>query len=198
MAYVPFELVKQTVPIQQGADWLKLKYKKEGEILRGQCVHGGDARSLVITPAKHCFYCFACNAGGSVIDLVSHIKGTPQQGMPLKDAATLLMREFVGQPQKPADTVQEPQTRTEESPKSSVAPANAKFDPQKVLARLDYAHEAVKQIGDPDTCRKLGIGVDPKGFLRGYIGIPVTVDGEIAGFLAAPIGTIFKVPEWKF
>ena len=170
--YVPYEVVKQAVPILDAADWLKVKYKKEGETLRGECPHAGGDRSIVITPSKSLFYCFACNEGGSVIDLTAHI-----HGVGLKEAAQALMREFMHE------------RRTNPVDGEPIVPKG-----MKPLEHL--SHDAVILGPLKPIAEAVGIGTTGKGMMRGMIAVPLRMkDGTLIGYVGIPAGTVLKVPD---
>ena len=74
--FIDFQDVKKTVTIEDAITRLSLALKSNGPQLRGPCPtckSGGD-RTLVVTPTKQAFYCFAGKIGGDVIGLAAHIK----------------------------------------------------------------------------------------------------------------------------
>lgn len=165
----------RALSIEDVGKWLNLSLKKEAQTLRCQCPQNeGEARELVLTPAKNTFHCYGCETSGSCIDLVAHVQDTG-----LREAAQALEAHYFQKaPQKAPEAPQEG------------------FDPQKVLGRINYEHEALQPFLEPDVARQLGIGVDVRGYLRGYIAIPLRLpDGTISGFVGVPIGTALKFPK---
>ena len=93
--FVDFAAIKRDVSLHQVMQMLGLDLKLHGSQYRGACpVHGGNDRTLVITPTKG-FYCFSSKLGGDQIQLCAHVK---QIGN--KDAAEEIQRYF-GQPSSP-------------------------------------------------------------------------------------------------
>lgn len=170
--FLNFKEIRDRNDIESVANWLNLKLRKESTTLRGQCPHNqGGERELVIQPAKGRFDCYGCKANGSCIDLVAHVKG-----IDFRAAA----QELQALNQKPS-----------QSPK--IEPGDA-FDPQKVLTRLQYDHEALTV--PPEVAKAIGLGVDPRGLHKGRIAIACRNDkGTIVGFISVPVGTDIKVPK---
>lgn len=162
-----FQQVKEAVSLEQAAQFLGLKLKPSQHQLRGACPRcnaGGD-RTLALTPARSVWYCFNSSAGGSVIDLVAHIKEVP-----LKDAADELAKHFgIGKTTSP--TV--PQKVQE------------KEGTLKPLDYLEHDHAAVVTVGfDPDTAKALGIGYAAKGIMRGTVAVPIRDEnGNLTGYI---------------
>ena len=154
MAYVDYAALKAAVSIEAAAAWLGLETTKANEQLRCECpAHGGGKRSLVITPAKQLFYCFAADgqSGGDVLELVAHCKA-----IDVKQAARDLEARFVAQKPTAPDGL------------------------DKVADYLDPKHEAVAALGlSEDLAVALGIGFAPKGVMRGRVLMPLrTSDGR--------------------
>ena len=159
MAYVDYAALKAAVSIEAAAAWLGLETTKANEQLRCECpAHGGGKRSLVITPAKQLFYCFAADgqSGGDVLELVAHCKA-----IDVKQAARDLEARFVAQKPTAPDGL------------------------DKVADYLDPKHEAVAALGlSEDLAVALGIGFAPKGVMRGRVLMPLrTSDGTLAGYV---------------
>jgi len=181
MAYVDFQAIKKTITLEQAAHWLGLNTKLAGGTLRSQCpANGGDARELVLTPAKQVGYCFGCKSGGDVIWLVAHVKQ-----ISMRDAANELHMTFMQQVKEaePADVPPEPQN----------GPARG----MKALDHLDYHSDALGPL--KEISEAVGIGVTNKGLMKGgYIAVPLRLpDGSIIGYLGIPAGTTLKLPaKW--
>lgn len=171
-AFVDYAELKQSVSIEQVADWLGLEVKKHGEQLRGPCpLHGGGDRALVITPSKQLFYCFAkeCMRGGDLIELVAKV-----QKISSRDAGLAIQAAF----HKP---VAAPQSKL----------------PQGGLDYLLSEHEAVQALGlTKEAAATLGVGYAPKGILRGRVCFPLRDED---GKLIAYCGYAEKLePQLKF
>ncbi|MFN0219237.1 MAG: CHC2 zinc finger domain-containing protein [Hyphomicrobium sp.] len=176
MGYVDYAALKAAVDIQAVAAWLGLETRRTNEQLRCECPkHGGGKRSLVITPAKQLFYCFAPTGqtGGDAIELVAHCKD-----ITVKEAALEIEKQFIA------------------------AKPDAPDGLQKVATYLDHGHEAVLALGlSQELAAALGIGFAPKGVMRGRVLIPLrTADGTLAGYAgyADALDPKFKFPGKLF
>lgn len=162
--YADFAKVKEKVSLEQAIALLGLKMELVygGSQYRCACpvCEKPEGRSLVVTPGKG-FYCFRSHKGGSVIDLVAHVKR-----MGLKESASWLLGEEV----TISPVAQEPQ----EVKKTG-------FDAGKYRASLATEHELLTQAGlTKEFCEARGIGVPAKGTHKGLIAIPTTdKDGHI-------------------
>lgn len=179
MAYLDFEAIKASNPIDQAAIQLGLALKKQGQAFRSACPTGqGDERSLVITPAKGAWYSFAAQKGGDVIALVAFVKGISP-----KEAAQWLQGDTQPEKKKQEEPVKE-QSRGEERG----------FQP---LDYLQYDHDAVVALGfDPEFAKAVGIGYAPRGVMRGTIAVPVrNSNGTLLGYIGV---TDAKLPSnWQ-
>ena len=187
-SYIDFEEVKRNTPITKAITLLQLDMREKGSQLRGACpACGGNDRTLVITPAKEAYYCFAAKKGGDVIALAAHVR---EIGM--KDAAILLAGGTVPVPEgKSTSTV--PGT----VPQSGRGKETEKFQP---LSYLEADHPAVEAVGlDPATARALGIGYAKKGILRGTVAVPIRLaDGTLTGYIGITEATLpptFHIPN---
>ncbi len=157
-SFIDFNVLKETVTIDQVAGLLGLELKQSGGQLRGPCPackSGGD-RALVITPEKGVYYCFADKKGGDLIALAAHIR---EVGM--KDAA-----EFIHN--------------------SATVPQETAKETKKLQPlTLDPNHELVTAIGlDPASADALGIGYANKGIMKGQVAIPLRDEnGELLHYV---------------
>jgi hypothetical protein len=183
MPYISFEEVERLASIEQLAEMLGLNAKKSGRQLRCSCpVHGGDERTLAITPdvkskrgSEGVFFCQAGKSGGDRIGLVAHCMDIGQQ-----DAAFFIQEQYgtgnstVVAKDVPKATV--PQNRRAE-------PTASQFDPAKFAAKLEFSDEvAALGIGEDDAVR-IGLGWHPQrkqiyfalrdeyGFITGFVGV---------------------------
>jgi DNA primase len=168
--FVSFPEVKAANTIESVAQYLGLKVKSHGETLRCECpVHGGGDRSLVITPRKSLFYCFAPDGkdGGDQIQLLAHVR---QIGA--KEAAQELLK--LRAPSKPAPE----------------KPPHDRGGAMQPLEHLDPSHVAVATLGLSETLAKdLGIGFTTKGLMKGTVAIPVKErDGSLVGYVGVTRG----------
>lgn len=167
MAFLDFAALKQEVQIEDAIDQLHLEMKEGNNQFRGKCpaCKGSGPRSLVITPAKQAFYCFAERLGGDVIALAAHVRG-----LSMKDAATFLVEE--GSPS---------------STGSSTVPKERIKEDARSLQPLSYLEPGHKKLGGigltEDTCNAFGSGYAPKGILRGRYAFPVhNTDGQLIAY----------------
>lgn len=74
-----FEEIKLRVNILDVAERYT-RVKKLGRYWRGRCpLHDDRLPSFAVWPEKGRWWCFACNTGGSVIDLVAQVEGVSPQ-----------------------------------------------------------------------------------------------------------------------
>jgi DNA primase len=75
MNWIDFETIKRRVPITTALERYGIQgLRRSGKThLRGQCpLHGGEGQDTFhVDTAEQVFHCFSCQAGGSVLDLVS-------------------------------------------------------------------------------------------------------------------------------
>lgn len=176
MAFLDFAALKEEVRIEHVIELLQLDMKEGNNQFRGKCpaCKGSGSRSLVITPAKQAFYCFAERTGGDVIALAAHI-----QGLSMKDAATFL-NENGSHSKAFSSTV--PQERIKEDARSL-----------QPLSYLEPGHKKLNKLGlSEDTCKIFGSGYAPKGILRGKLAFPVH---DVEGRLIAYGGVDPEIPE---
>jgi len=183
MAYIDFAQLKADFPIEDCFEKLGLHMKRRGEAFRGPCPicrSGGD-RALVVTPAKHSFYCFGAKIGGDVIALVAHILDCD-----MKSAAAFLLGKGSDEISDNAKTKSQtvPEERTKETTRSL-----------QPLSYLEPKHHLVQKIGlDETTCAYFGAGYAPKGIMRGRLAIPIH---DRSGKLIAYCGRALKGEQPK-
>ena len=146
---------------------LQLEMKERNNQFRGKCpaCKGSGSRSLVITPAKQAFYCFAEGTGGDVIALAAHI-----QGQPMKDAAVFLA-------EKGSRSMAVPST----VPKERIKEDARSLQP---LSYLEPGHKKLANLGlSDDICKTFGSGYAPKGILRGKFAFPIhDMEGRLIAY----------------
>ncbi|MEQ1522499.1 MAG: CHC2 zinc finger domain-containing protein [Aestuariivirga sp.] len=99
--FIDVQHLKQPVKIEEVVELLGLTLKQYGTQRRGPCPackSGGD-RTLIVTPTKGTFYCFATKLGGDVIGLASHI-----YGIGMKEAAQLIAEKSHSRPKSHSPT----------------------------------------------------------------------------------------------
>jgi hypothetical protein len=144
-----FAEIKSRFSFSQVIHLLELDLKKNGNEWRGPCptCRGSTDRTLVVTEGVG-FKCFTSKAGGSQLDLVSHI-----QGVSLKEAAEWLDSQG---PERPPQRQQ----------------LEGKFDRAKYQAGLNRNHELLKDIPE-ELVTRLDLGVPDRGSLKGLVNIPL-------------------------
>lgn len=123
--------------------------KSGNRVYRAPCpgCNAGDQRAIIITPHIGVYFCFPAHVGGSVIDLVAHVKNVSTQ-----DAVEYL-------------------ESFDEEPKEEKTNG---FDVIKYRESLNTEHELLQKTGlSKEMCVALGLGVASKGVHRGRIAIPL-------------------------
>ena len=170
--FIDFQDVKKTVTIEDAITRLGIAIKSNGPQLRGPCPackSGGD-RTLVVTPAKQAFYCFAGKIGGDVIGLTAHIKSCT-----MKEAAEFLAGSTPHlEPAKPAASEATVPVTVPEKKKAGLNP----------LTYLQAEHPLVQALGiSKETAEHFGAGYAPKGIMRGRLAIPIhDADGTLLAY----------------
>ena len=172
-----FALIKATTSIEQVMVWLGLKFHKEGSGWRASCpVCDGAERSLAIDIEENTFYCHEAHEGGSVLDLVMHVKNVG-----LIDAAKFIEKS------KAKKTPEEPKHEKKQEQKHDG------FNP---LSHLAHEHKDVQAMGfPPEVATALGIGFASRGLMRGFVALPLRDEqGVLTGYVGVPAGTEVKTP----
>lgn len=153
-----FVAIKQHISITEGAMYLGLKLTESGESLRCQCPACEDAgeRSLSILPDKGYFRCFHSDKGGSVIDLVAHVRK-----INIREAAKWLMEQHG----EHIDEAPPPATTYAELPPPL---------PETKLPSLITEHELVQDYGiSPEVAYALGFGYCSRGVAKQRVLFPL-------------------------
>lgn len=175
MSFVDFGEVKARVSIEDAVAFLNIELKPGGASLRGACPHcDGGPRSLVVTPAKQVWYCFAGSKGGDCIALVAHVLD-----IPVKEAALKLAEQYGMVPTRNSTSTSSGKGTVPQESRGNQA---KKLEP---LSHLEPEHEAVEAIGlDTRIAEELGIGYRTKGAGQGSVMIPVRdQDGNTRGYV---------------
>jgi DNA primase len=176
-ASVDFAEIKQQVSVHQVMTMLALPLKQTGGQFRGTCpVHGGNDRTLVVTPAKG-FYCFSEKRGGDAIALCAHVRS-----ISMRDAALEIAQHFgVG-------------GTAAQRPVASAAPAKSQgvraFDAETYAKRLNAEHEALAPLGiSPETLKAFSAGYAAGGVNRGRLALPIhDRDGKCVAYIGRALG----------
>jgi hypothetical protein len=147
MPFINFEEVEQLATIDELADMLGLKTKAYNAAqIRCACpVHGGDEKTLAISPAVRSkrgspgvFFCQKAKSGGDRIGLVAHCMDIGQQ-----DAAFFIAEQY----------------SKSDSTSDSTVSNNRATVPQKqeVGANRPNSRKAIESLRPDSLCRQAGI-----------------------------------------
>jgi DNA primase len=175
--WVSFAEIKSQVRMEP----LLRAYRVEGlrrsgpDQLRGRCpIHRGEGlEAFHVNLARNLFHCFACGAGGNVLDLVAAMEGCSVR----EAALQLQQRGFTGQ--------RAAVRRDQESPVAVERPAERKpagNPPLRFWLDLDGTHPYLQQRGvDAKTAHEFGVGWHAgPGLMSRRIAIPIhDADGRL-------------------
>jgi DNA primase len=198
--WVDFQEIKAKVGM---ADILKhyelldgLKERKNNELV-GFCPIHDDSQynknSFCVNTEKNAFNCFACGAGGNVLDFVAQMEDVDirkagfliQEWFNLTSAKKLARK---GRRPKP-----EPEREEAESKPEETAPEKEPPDSDEVavnppltfqLKDLDQNHPYLKERGlEKETIKEFGIGFCKRGLMKDRIAIPIhNENGELVAY----------------
>ena len=149
MPFLDYAAIKARIPVEAALPLLNLVLSQHGDQWRGPrpTCRGGGERALVVTKGKG-FYCFAVKKGGSVLDLVQHIRGGTVQ-----EAAAFL-------------TVPEERQGLREAARS-VPPSDRL---EHIALGLEPNHEECQKLGlSPETLKHFKGGYEKRGVARGNV-----------------------------
>lgn len=202
MPYIDFADVEQLASIEQLADMLGLKCKREKTQLRCSCpIHGGD-RSLAISPdvksrrgSLGVFFCQEAKTGGDRIGLVAHCMDMGQQ-----DAAFFIAEQFGAED----STVNRNSTSTVSKERATVPqkqevganrPASRTFDPDAFAAKLVFNDQVAALKLSEDEAARLLVGWHPQRKAL-FWGVR-NPDASIAGFIRIDDSKRIQLPpQW--
>jgi DNA primase len=188
--WVSFAEIKNQVKLEEvlrsyGVDWLRRSGPRQ---YRGSCpIHQGQGtEAFHANLARGVFHCFACGAGGNVLDFVAGMEGCS-----VREAA-LRLRESYGHCSAPAPG-------SEAAVRKLVTKKRAVNPPLGFSLDVDHTHPyLVRRRLDPITAGHFGVGYYGKrGLMSGRIAIPIHDD---QGRLVAYCGraTDGAVPRYRF
>ena len=163
---------------------VEIKRKKNGQH-QGPCPlpnHAGNKRSPSFSAnlERGIFQCFDCKAHGNVLEFAALMEGIdPDDGAALRRVALQLEDELC--PKLAAiPKHQRPQLRENTDAVSVVVNAPLDFE----LKGLDFTHPYLPARGfTTETIAHFGLGVAPRGFLKGRLAIPLhRQDGKLVGY----------------
>jgi len=159
--WLDFKSIKRTVTLASVLRQYKVKLRRSGkDQYRGCCpIHRGDGLdSFHVNLARNVFHCFACGAGGTVLDFVAAM-----QGCSLFDAAERLQLMTCSSNSTPNGKELVTERRKVSSP--------LKFK----LTGIDYAHPYLAERGiTGETAIEFGVGFYAgPGLMHGRLVIPI-------------------------
>jgi DNA primase len=174
--FAGFATLKRTVSLTQVLDRYGLleRLRRSGDQLNGACpLHGGHNPSQFRADLdRNLWICFGdCHQGGSIIDFVS-----AKERVGIREAARLIQDWFGVLP-----------GRTTAEPRPEPPPVNGHNPPlQYGLGPLDNAHPYLKERGlQPGTIATFGIGFCSRGWLSGWIVLPIhDAQGQLVAYAA--------------
>jgi DNA primase len=169
-----FKSIKRGITMESVLRHYQVELRRSGkDQYRGGCpIHRGDGRGAFhVNLARNVFHCFACGAGGTVLDFVAAMEGCS-----LFDAAQRLQSMMSPSPPL-ASTLKKKELVTERKNVSS--PLNFK------LTGIDCVHPYLAERGITEkTAVEFGVGFYAgPGLMHGRLVIPIhNADGELVAY----------------
>jgi DNA primase len=172
--WLDFKAIKRSVSLESLLRHDGVELRRSGpDQYRGRCpIHGGEGQDAFrVNLARNIFHCFACGAGGTVLDFVAAMEGCT-----LREAAEKL--------EPRATLLNEPATflaRKELVTEKKRAPLPLGF----MLRGVDCAHPYLAARGiEPQTAAHFGVGFYAgPGLLSGHLVIPIhNAQGELVAY----------------
>ncbi len=203
--WVDFKAIKEKVRMM---DILKhyelldgLKERKNHELVGFCPIHDVDSHynknSFCVNTAKSIWNCFACGAGGNVLDFVAQM-----EDVDIREAGLLIQEWFSltpakklakgkGKPERKSEpTAAEPEkTATKsEAPDSDKAPANPVLTFE--LKDLDQNHPYLRERDlEKETIKEFGVGFCKRGLMKDRIAIPIhNENGDLVAYAGRWLG----------
>lgn len=194
LPYLDFAEIYPLADIERIAQMLNLNLKGS-RTMRCECpVHGGDERTLCVTPgiehklsgSQGVWFCQKEQKGGDRIGLVAHVLEMGQQ------EAAYFIREQFGK-----GTVDSTSTVHRNSSPSTTkrdSPPPATFDPEKFASRLVWSDEVAALKLSEEEASRLGVGFHPQ---QKHVYFPIrNADGSVSGFIGVKDGRVKMPPQW--
>jgi DNA primase len=172
--WLDFKSIKRAVNLESVLRHYRVKLRRNGkDQYRGCCpIHHGDGRDAFhVNLARNVFHCFACGAGGTVLDFVAAMESCSlfeaAQRLQSMCSTTLLTL-----------TKNEKELVTERRRKSCL-PLNF------TLRGIDYSHPYLAERGIPEkTAAEFGVGFYAgPGLMHGRLVIPIhNADGKLIAY----------------
>lgn len=172
--WLDFKSIKRTVKLESVLRYYHVELRRSGkDQYRGCCpIHRGEGREAFhVNLAQNVFHCFACDAGGTVLDFVAAIEGCS-----LVEAARKLQAITCSSvPRKSTPDGKELVTKRRRVP----LPLNF------TLTRIDCSHPYLGRRGITEkTALEFGVGFYAgPGLMHGRLVIPIhNADGELIAY----------------
>lgn len=207
--WIDFKQFRETLRFEDVLALYGVPLRRKGNQHLGPCpLPGHTARTgpptFSVNLEKGCFQCFGCRTKGNTLEFAVLMEGKdPRQGRDIR-AVALSLRERLespdGAPEPAVATVAKPTESKNPTPKS-VTVINAPLDFE--LKGLDHEHPYLRNLGfHPETIRHFGLGVAPRGLLKGMLAVPLhTPKGQLIGYAGHPVdgsADILKSPRFRF
>lgn len=182
-----FAAIKRGVKLDSILRLYRVELRRCGkDQYRGRCpIHRGDGPDAFhVNLARNIFHCFACGAGGTVLDFVAAMERCS-----LRDAAGKLQSLITANQSYSSPSKKELVTEKRRSPQPL----------HFVLRGVDTRHPYLATRGlTSQTASDFGVGFYPgPGLLSGRIVIPIhNADGAIVGYCGRSIGD--QRPRYRF
>lgn len=192
-AWVDFRAVKEVVSLEAVLQYYQVKGlrpRRRGH-LEGRCpIHrGARDDAFHVDLRKNVFHCFACQAGGNVLDLVAAMERCS-----IREAALKLQAWFGSQPERLPGRLAAEGWKGELVREKSGRNLPLRF----ILAGVNTSHAYLSQRGvDPATAREFGVGFySGAGLLKGRIVIPIrNVCGELVAYAGRAVDD--RTPKYQ-
>ena len=183
--WIDFKEIKEKVRIEDILKHYDLLegLKRRNDELVGFCpIHDKNQYnkdSFCANTKKNNWHCFACGAGGNILDFVAQM-----EEVEIREAA-LLVQSWFGITSEGKELAKE--KREERKPKRE----KAEFEKEPVnspltfeLKNLDPNHPYLKERGlEKETIKVFGLGYCPRGLMKGRIAIPIhNENGELVAY----------------
>jgi DNA primase len=185
--WVDFTAIKRSVELAPLLRQYQVKLRRSGrDQYRGCCpIHGGDGREAFhANLSKNVFHCFACGAGGTVLDFVAAMDGCS-----LREAALKLTHETTGL-REPARLGGQPLVTKKSKPLSPLG---------FTLRGIDTTHPYLAARGlEMGTAEQFGVGFyGGAGILSGRLVIPIHNErGELVAYCGRAVDG--SQPRYRF
>jgi len=172
--WLDFKMIKRNVALESVLQHYYVKLRRSGkDQYRGRCpIHRGDGHDAFhVNLAVNVFHCFACGAGGTVLDFVAAMEGCS-----LFEAAKRLQA-MTCSPTPLTSTPKEKKLVTER--RRAASPLNFK------LTGIDCSHSYLAERGITEkTAVEFGVGFyTGPGLMHGRLAIPIhNGEGELVAY----------------